>query len=276
MEQFKYCSSLLTNVGYGTIRPPSDKFTEGWGDEVMNPIDKGGKDFRRYCLLDSCTDKGLDAIAKYNNYEKEWNDEKNLFNNETLLAQKRFINFKLYAKHRDRRSYHLDQIEGGHRKVANIQANFCSPLDPERGCFSKPTSYNLAQFNQVGLKPADDINNSDITGAYNTSLKEGSNLNGFFHATTWVQVRYLNNLEISVPEYLESCRIASAGLAREKRNSATKDPFVEIAMLVSKYLSSMSNTALLNRPCLSNISYKGDNKFPGVISEKNITKNMTW
>ena len=114
MEQFKYCSSLITDVGYGTIRPPNDEFKEGWGDVVMSPIGEGGKDFREYCMLKSCTDKGLEAIAKYNKFDREWNDERELFDGETSLAQKRFINFKLYTKYRTRRSYQLDQMEGGH------------------------------------------------------------------------------------------------------------------------------------------------------------------
>jgi len=182
----------------------------------MNAKEDGGKGFREYCMLNSCTDDGLRAIANYNNFTKEWYKEVRLFDENTSLAQKRFISFKLYAKWRKRRVYHLDQMEGGHRKVGNIQANFCLPLDPERGCFSKPTSYTLAQFRQVGLMPAPDIQSSDITGAYNIALKDGSNSSGFFYSSTAVLVRYLKNLDIPVPLFLESCRICSEALAREK------------------------------------------------------------
>ena len=276
MEQFKYCSSMLTDVGYGTIRPPKDKCTSSWGDEVMNDEIDEKKGFREYCMLNSCTDDGLHAIANYNKFLTEWAQEVALFDEDTSLAQKRFISFKLYAKYRKRRSYHLDPMEGGHRKVGNIQANFCSPLDPERGCFSKPTSYTLAQFRQVGMIPAAGIQTSDITGAYNIALKEGSKSSGFFHATASVAVRYLINPEIHVPLYLDSCRIGSEALAREKRNSATKDPFVEIAIYASKFMGSMSDDALLYRPCLKKFSYRAENKFPGVVAKTKLSKTLTW
>ena len=190
----------------------------------MNAESHGGKGFREYCMLNSCTDEGLEAIAKYNTFVTEWNHEVQLFNHDTSLAQKRFISFKLYAKFRKRHLYHLDQMEGGHRKVGNIQANFCSPLDPERRCFSKPTSYTLAQFREVGLMPAPGIQNSDITGAYNITLLDGSKSSGFFYATAMFMVRYLRNPDIPVPLYLESCRIASEVLAREKQILPPRTP----------------------------------------------------
>ena len=267
---------MLTDVGYGTIRPPNDEFKEGCGDVVMSPIGEDGKDFREYCMLNSCIDEGLEAIAKYNNFVTEWKQEAHLFNEVTSLAQKHFSSFKLCAKFRERHSHHLDQIERGHRKVGNIQANFSSPLNPERGCFSKPTSYTLAKFRQVGLMPAPGIQNSDITGAYNIALKDGSKSSGFFYATAMVMVRYLTNQDIPVPLYLESCCIGSKALAREKQNSATKDPFVEIATYVSKFFRSTSDDALVHCPCLSKISYRGENKFPGVVPETKITRSLNW
>ncbi len=221
----------------------------------MNANEDGGEGFREYCMLNSCTNEGLRAIANYNSFTKEWDTEVSLFDKNTSLAQKCFILFKLYSKWRKRRVHHLDQMEGGHRKVGNIQANFCSPLDPERGCFSKPTSYTLAQFIQVGLMPAPGIQTSDITGAYNIALKDGSKSSGFFYSSTVVLVRYLKNPDIPVLLFLESCRICSKALAREKRNSALKDTFVEIEIHTSNFMRSMSDNALLNRPCLTKFSY---------------------
>ena len=137
---------MLTDVRYGTIRPSKDDSTPQWGNTVLDGENEGGKGFRDYCKLNSCSDEGLEAIARYNGFDKEWGQETVLFTESTSLAQKRFISFKLYAKFRKKRKYHLDQMEGGHRKVGNVQANFCSPLDPERGCFSGPTSYTIQHF----------------------------------------------------------------------------------------------------------------------------------
>ena len=38
----------------------------------------------------------------------------------------------------------------------------------------------------------------------------------------------------------------------------------------------MSDNALLNRPCLTKFSYTAENKFPGVVGEKKLTKTLSW
>ena len=247
----------------------------------MKDKEEGGEGFRKYCQLNSFSIEGLDAIAQYNNYADEWDNEKQLFNANTSLAQQRFIAFKLYAKHRDRRKYHIDQMEGGHRKVANIQANFCSPLDPQRGFLTKPLAYTVNDFKRGGLIPQVDITRGAILGAYNNAINEGQRGEGFFNDTTSVLVRYINNVEPSVPKYLAACRIWSEAIANEKRNSATKDPFVELANHVSKFLRSMSNECLLFRPCLEKFSYdgSGSHRFPGNVAEETLKKasnDLNW
>ena len=56
----------------GPIRPPKDKCTPAWGDDVMNAKKDGGEGFREYCMLNSCTDERLRAIANYISFTKEW------------------------------------------------------------------------------------------------------------------------------------------------------------------------------------------------------------
>jgi hypothetical protein len=34
---------MLTEVEYGTIRPPKEKYTSAWGDDVMNAESHAGK-----------------------------------------------------------------------------------------------------------------------------------------------------------------------------------------------------------------------------------------
>ncbi len=50
-------------------------------------------------MLDSCSDNGLVAIAKYNNYDAEWEAEKKLFTDAISLLQKHYIDFTPYAKY---------------------------------------------------------------------------------------------------------------------------------------------------------------------------------
>ena len=124
MEELKFCSIMQFDVnGWGTIRPVEEK--ETWGDIVFRSIDEGGDGYGDYLSINSFTDDGLDKIAAYNKYSDEWAEEKLQFTNDTHMMQKRFVNFKLYAKYSNRRCYHLDPIKGGHRRKGNIQAIFC-------------------------------------------------------------------------------------------------------------------------------------------------------
>ena len=59
-------------------------------------------------MINLCTDEGLQDIAKYNDYEQEWNEIKKDFNDSTSMAAIRFLSIKLHAKHRNKRKYHLD------------------------------------------------------------------------------------------------------------------------------------------------------------------------
>ena len=103
---------------------------------------------------------------------------------------------------------------------------------------------------------------------YNTAIKNGSSSEGFFSGTTTVTVRYLNTREVAVPAFLDACRIYSEALGRGKRNSASKDPFVELVMCASKFMRGMSDEALIQRPCLKKFVYKAQNKFPALVAEK--------
>ena len=116
----KYCSSSLATIGYGSIRPPTDEhYHPFWGDELLRPDNSdGNKCFRDYCKINSCTDEGLQEIASYNGFEERWDEVTRAFTEQTSMAAKRFESIKLYAQHRTKRKYHLDPMEGGHRKAA--------------------------------------------------------------------------------------------------------------------------------------------------------------
>ena len=56
--------------------------------------------------------------------------------------------------------------------------------------------------------------------------------------------------------------------SRRKRQSATKDPFVEIATHVHEYMMSANPNALANSPDLSHIAYPDAGKFPATVPKK--------
>ena len=122
--------------------------------------------FRNYCLLNPFTDKGLDKIAKFNSFDEEWEQEKQHFDENTTNSRKRFINWKLYAKYRPVRCYHIEPIEGGHRRVGAIQASMLSEIDAEEGWIDEPNTLCVESFLNVGLKPMGDvmITDKDIIG----------------------------------------------------------------------------------------------------------------
>ena len=122
-------------------------------------------------MINSCTDVGLQDIAKFNGCEHEWVDIKKTFNDSTSMASKRFLSIKLYAKYRSKRKYHLDPIEGGHRKAAVFQASFCAQLNPEDGSISNCLTYTPDDFRIANLTPDESITVKDIMGSYHSVIK---------------------------------------------------------------------------------------------------------
>ena len=160
VEQMKFCSIMQHDVkGYGTIRPVEED--KSWGLKALRSKEDGGDGYGDYLQINSFTDAGLDQIATYNDYKKEWDAEKALFDKETHILQKRFVNFKLYAKFRDKRCYHIEPIEGGHRRIADVQASFCAKYDFNRGCLKDTTSLTVQHFtgnsSEDKLKTGDQI-----------------------------------------------------------------------------------------------------------------------
>ena len=128
VEQLKYCSSSLTTIGHGTLRPPDDgSYSENQRHNVLSKGNNEEMSFEDYCMLNSCSDDGLLSITRYNRIEEEGVTTTEEFTEETSMVEKRFLLLKLYAKHRDRRKYHLDPQEGGHCRAGVVQAKFlCS------------------------------------------------------------------------------------------------------------------------------------------------------
>ena len=138
------------------------------------------------------------------------------------MAFKRFVLLQLYAKYRNKRTYHLDPMEGGHRKAGVFQANFCAQLNPEDGSISDCLTYTPEQFLIAGLTPRSNITAKHITGAYAAEIELGSTGQGFFVQETRVDVRYLSDQHVAVPAFLAACQVCSESIAREKQNSAKK------------------------------------------------------
>ena len=71
---------LLPICVYGTLRPPNNEsYSEEWGEQVLKKGDEEEISFRDYCVLNSCTDDGLDSIAVYNKFRDERDKKKNPF-----------------------------------------------------------------------------------------------------------------------------------------------------------------------------------------------------
>ena len=118
------------------------------------------------------------------------------------------------------------------------------------------------------MNPGNDITANYITGAYATEIEAGTRGQGFFVDKTRVNVRYLSDQNVSMPAFLAACQVCSKSIAREKRNSATKDVFVEIAKCIEEFLSSTTKKALLGNPSFQKFEYPSENKFPKTISAK--------
>ena len=279
VDVMQYCSSSLETIGFGSIRPPTgDSYSPSWGEEVLQHDNSDrSESFVNYCMNNSCTDEGLQEIARYNGFEEQWHEVTRTFTEQTSMAAKRFDSIKLYAQHRTKRKYHLDPIEGGHRKAAVFQANFCAQLNPEDGSMSNFCTYIPDDFKKANLTPDKSITVQSIMGSYCSIIEEGSVNRGFFSGVSTIDVMYLSNKDIPVTEVLEACRICSEGIGREKRNSATKDVFVEIAKLTKNFLKSTGDNELMLRPCLNSIAYPSGNKFPKtILKSKEVPEDLNW
>ena len=69
----------------------------------------------------------------------------------------------------------------------------------------------------------------------------------------------MTSWQTPVPELLFACRTVSDMHSRTKRQSARKDPFVELAHYASDYMMSMLDVNLKHDPDLGHITYLGQN-----------------
>ena len=91
-----------------------------------------------------------------------------------------------------------------------------------------------------------------------------ANKEGFFVEKTIVDVKYLSDKDVHVPDFLKACQICSESIGGEKRKSAAIDVFVE--KCTAKVLRSMTNDALIENPALSKFEYPAENKFPKTLT----------
>ena len=130
------------------------------------------------------------------------------------MMQKRFVNFKLYAKYRNQRRYHLDPIEGGHRRIRNIQASFCGKFDFNRGSLKDTASLKVHHFTEAGLALKNDgidpeTISDQILAAYLSVVDNAEIGKGFFSKTDSVNVIYMTSWQTLVPELLFAFRVVS-------------------------------------------------------------------
>ena len=193
------------------------------------------------------------------------------------MAAKRFLSIKLHAKHQNKRKYHLDTMEGGHRRAAIFQANFGAQLNPEDGSISSSFTYAPEDFRTATVTLDASITAQDIMGAYNSTVEQCSMNKGFLFGKCTVQVEYLSNKDVALPQFLEACQICSEGIGREKRNSASKDVSVELAKCTESFLDQMSDNELMHRPCLEQFDYPSPNKFPKtILIAGELTQTLHW
>ena len=74
-------------------------------------------------------------------------------NDGTSMAEKRLLSIKLYAKHRTKRKYSLDPMDGVHRRAGIFQASFCAQLNPEDDPVSDWLTYTPEDFRTAIMTP---------------------------------------------------------------------------------------------------------------------------
>ena len=108
-----------------------------------------------------------------------------MFDNDALMTDKQYVSIVLYSTWHECRCFHLDPIEGGHRKINMMQASFCEKYNFERGLITNPTSLEPRHFEDIGLclkdpeKKRSEIQNWTLHN-YFQLVKETENNKGFF------------------------------------------------------------------------------------------------
>ena len=269
MSPFKFVSILPEDeTGFCTVRPHSD-LGEDWGQTALTT-----EGFQGYCNIDAHTDAGLAEIAVFNKYVDEWSAVSSTFTNDTPMVSKIWRAFNLYVDNRDKRLYHLEPKEGGHRRLAIIQAELCSPVHPETASVSKPQLFRKLDFQKAGLE-VENPKVSDLTiVATQNAIVEGTETSAFFSERTVVKVSWIQDFKEPVRNILNACTILSENLSKIKRESVRKDAFSVIGTFGSKFLKLVETDSLMHRPDFSEHTYKGGNKFPPVASKKELQKGI--
>ena len=269
MSPFKFVSILPEDeTGLCTVRPSSSA-SEDWGQDALT-----AEGFQDYCKINAHTDAGLVKIAKYNNYVEEWSEVANTFVNDTPMVKKIWKAFNLYVDNRAKRVYHLEPKEGGHRRLAIIQAELYSPVHPETASVSRPQLFRRLDFEKAGLEVASGrVTDTSIATTQN-AIAEGTETSLFFAEETVVKVSWVKDFQEPVPNILNACTILSKNLSKIKRESVRKDPFSVIGTFGSKLLKSVQEDSLMHRPDFSKHIYKGGNKFPAVLAKKEVEQGV--
>ena len=269
MSPFKFVSILPEDeTGFCTVRPHSD-LGEDWGQTALTT---GG--FQDYCNIDAHTDAGLAKIAGFNKYVDEWSKVSSTFTEDTPMVSKIWRAFNLYVDNRDKRLYHLEPKEGGHRRLAIIQAELCSPVHPETASVSKPQLFRKLDFEKAGLE-VDNAKVTDLTiAATQNAIVEGTETSLFFTEHTVVKVSWIQDFQEPVRNILNACTILSENLSKIKRESVRKDAFSVIGTFGSKFLKLVETDSLMHRPDFSKHTYTGGNKFPAVVTKKELLKGI--
>ena len=86
----------------------------------------------------------------------------------------------------------------------------------------------------------------------------------------------MNTWKKTVPDFLKLFHIVSDMPHHEKQYSATKDPLVEIGSITTKFTSSMTDEAFMERPNLKAHYYAGENKFPAMVPAGKLSDSVNW
>ena len=68
------------------------------------------------------------------------------------MVYKKWAAFNLYVNYHEKRTYHLDPTKGGHRRLGVYQADFCSPVHPEKATIAQPHMFTVKDFINADLE----------------------------------------------------------------------------------------------------------------------------
>ena len=224
-----------------TYRPPSEDFQKDWGQKILDG-------WREYLLLDPTSETGRDSIARFNGWEREWEEKISSHDDNTPVCDIIFDLALMYADKGSKTNAYFCFSEGQHRLGGVIQALTGRQLRSVDGVIERDALLTYETFTRIGLVPSKDLpTDFDIQNCVQTALSS-TELPLFLSRSVNVRTNWITDSEVTVSSITGIQRILSEARSDSKRTSVVKKALPECATYLKDTILRVNRYSHLYRP----------------------------